>query len=200
MTVRPLGRAEARAAADLAARAFFDDPLFRFVYPDPARRRGGFAREHEAYIRHVYRPVGLAEVAEVDGALAGVALWLPPGARSTWWRELLTMPTLARAVGLRRLPLALRAYRAFDASWPDGRFGYLGLLAVAPEAQGRGVGRALVQSGLARADTERAATYLETGTRRNVAFYERLGFRVTGRIALPAGGPAHWAMWRDPAT
>jgi hypothetical protein len=33
---------------------------------------------------------------------------------------------------------------------------------------------------------------------RNVRFYERRGFRVTGTIDVPLGGPRLWAMWRDP--
>ncbi|WP_420457472.1 GNAT family N-acetyltransferase [Rubrivirga sp.] len=197
MTVRPLRSDEVEAAAALAARAFFDDPLFQFVYPDPSRRLAGFAGEHAAYVRYVYAPYGVCEMAEADGALAGLALWLPPGAEVPAWREWTALPALVRGAGLRRLPAVRRAYRAFDDAMPDGRFWYLGLLAVDPEAQGRGVGSALVRAGLARADAGEVGTFLETGTATNVAFYRRLGFEVTGEIPLP-GGPTHWAMWRAP--
>ena len=196
MTIRPLAPGELAPATALAARAFFDDPLFRHIYPDPARRLGGFAREHAAYVRQYYAPYGISEVAEADGALAGLALWLPPGAETPWWRDLLTVPALAQAVGLRRLRRVLRDYRAFDEAMPDAPFWYLGLLAVAPEAQGRGVGSALVRAGLARADRDGVGTFLETGTERNVAFYQRLGFRATRQILIQ-DGPTHWAMWRD---
>ena len=29
-------------------------------------------------------------------------------------------------------------------------------------------------------------------------FYERHGFRVTGELSIPRGGPTLWLMWRDP--
>jgi hypothetical protein len=31
-----------------------------------------------------------------------------------------------------------------------------------------------------------------------VPFYERHGFRVTGEVSIPRGGPTLWLMWRDP--
>ena len=198
MTVRPLQSDEVPEAAALAARAFFDDPLFTFVYPDPERRLDGFAREHRAYIRQAYVPYGVNDVAEADGALAGLALWMPPGASPPWWREIPMASVLFRTVGPRRWWRVVRAYKAFDAHLPGAPHWYLGLLAVDPHAQGRGVGSRLVRAGLERADRDGVGAYLETGTEPNVAFYERLGFRVTGEIEVP-GGPAHWALWRDPA-
>lgn len=195
MTVRPFSPAETPAAMRLAARAFADDPLFRFVYPDPTRREAGFVRENTAYMRHYYRPYGVCEAADLDGAMAGMALWLPPNADPPAWREWATVPTLARTVGLRRLRAVIRAYHAFDHALPEQPYWYLGLLAVEPEAQGRGVGAALVRAGLERADRDGAPTFLETGTEPNVAFYERLGFEVTEEILLP-GGPTHWGMMR----
>ena len=199
MTIRPLRADEVETASALAARAFHDDPLFVALHPDPSTRNREFAIEHAAYIRRIYRPVGTPEVAEMDGALAGLALWLPPAAhRSLRWRELACLPALVRAFGLRRLPHALREYSAFDAAFPaSGRFHYLGLLAVEPSMQGRGVGSALLRVGLARVDAEATEAYLETGTEANVAFYERHGFKVEGRIPLPTA-PAHWAMRRPP--
>ncbi|MEM1118038.1 MAG: GNAT family N-acetyltransferase [Bacteroidota bacterium] len=199
MTIRPLVAGDVEAAAALAARAFHDDPLFVTLHPNAATRDREFAIEHAAYIRRIYRPVGIPEVAEVDGRLAGLALWLPPdGQGSLRWREMACLPALLRAFGLWRLPAALREYGAFDRAFPaSGRFHYLGLLAVDPEAQGRGVGSALLRRGLDRADAEGAEAYLETGTEANVGFYARHGFEVEGRIPLPTA-PTHWAMRRPP--
>lgn len=195
--VRPLLRSEADRALDMAARAFSDDPLFRHIYPDATTRRRRFALENAAYLKWIYFPVGTAEtVGEVDG----VALWLPAEAfDQLGWREAACLPTIARAVGLRRLPLVWRAYKAFDPFYPDGEpFHYLGLLAVAPEAQGQGYGSALLRAGLARADEEGVGTYLETSTDSNLAFYRAHGFEVTDEIPLPDSGPTHYGMWRDP--
>ena len=45
---------------------------------------------------------------------------------------------------------------------------------------------------------EGVPAYLECTKQRNVAFYERHGFAVTGEIQVPDGGPVLWAMWRAP--
>ena len=39
--------------------------------------------------------------------------------------------------------------------------------------------------------------YLESSKERNVDYYSRFGFKVTGELDLPRG-PRVWAMWRDP--
>lgn len=200
ISIRRLESSEAQPAAELAARAFHDDPLFVHLHPNPATRQQEFAREHAAYLDRIYLPVGLAEGAEVDRQLAGIALWLPPGAQGgLTLREWMCIPTLVGTVGLRRTLGMIREYSAFDAAWPTGEsFHYLGLLAVDPEAQGQGVGSALLREGLDRADRDSAGAYLETGTEANLAFYRRHGFEVRQEIHLPTA-PMHWAMWRSPA-
>jgi GNAT superfamily N-acetyltransferase len=71
-------------------------------------------------------------------------------------------------------------------------------LGVAPAQQGRGLGRALLQPMLARADAEQVRCYLETFTERNVQFYTKLGFRVLVHDSIPGGGPPFWTMVRLP--
>jgi predicted N-acetyltransferase YhbS len=66
-------------------------------------------------------------------------------------------------------------------------------------AQGRGLGRALVRHGLARARADGCPAFLETGTPRNVPFYESFGFQVVGEQQAPDGGPAIWFMQTRPA-
>ena len=50
---------------------------------------------------------------------------------------------------------------------------------------------------LERCDREGVGAYLESSKERNVAFYGRHGFRVTGETRFPRG-PRLWLMWRDP--
>ena len=51
------------------------------------------------------------------------------------------------------------------------------VVGVAKEAQGHGLGRALLQPMIDRADAACQPCYLETTQPKNVAFYEHLGFR-----------------------
>ena len=77
-TVAEIRKARAHDAPRIAstlARAFFDDPVFRWAYPDDARRRevlpGIFSVFTEAFQRH--------DEIYLAGQGAGVALWAPPG-------------------------------------------------------------------------------------------------------------------------
>ena len=51
---------------------------------------------------------------------------------------------------------------------------------------------------LKRADRDGIPAYLESTKERNVGFYERRGFRVTGTITPAPDGPTMWCMWREP--
>ena len=64
---------------------------------------------------------------------------------------------------------------------------YLWVLGVDPEAQGRGIGRALLQDVIGRAEAQRVPVYLETATQANVAMYRRFGFQPFGELDLPSG-------------
>ena len=73
---------------------------------------------------------------------------------------------------------------------------YLGAVGTRFDRQRNGIGTAVLEPLLDRARAEDAIAFLETSDRANVAFYERLGFTVTGEIDVPDGGPHVWAMAR----
>jgi hypothetical protein len=50
---------------------------------------------------------------------------------------------------------------------------------------------------LDRCDREGLGAYLESSKEKNIPYYQRFGFTVTGEITLP-DGPNVWPMWRDP--
>jgi ribosomal protein S18 acetylase RimI-like enzyme len=60
-----------------------------------------------------------------------------------------------------------------------------------------GLGSALLAQVLARVDADGMPAYLESSSERNLAWYGRHGFEVTGEVAIP-GGPRIWPMWREP--
>jgi ribosomal protein S18 acetylase RimI-like enzyme len=74
---------------------------------------------------------------------------------------------------------------------------YLFILGVERAAQGRGLGSALLGHRLERMDTSALPVYLESSNERNIAFYARHGFEVTGEVTIPQG-PTIWPMWREP--
>ncbi|MFD6228709.1 hypothetical protein ACFWFZ_17755 [Streptomyces sp. NPDC060232] len=62
-----------------------------------------------------------------------------------------------------------------------------------------GVGSAQLRQQLAQCDRLGQPAYLESSNITNIPFCEGLGFRVTGEIRLPGGGPTLWPMRREPA-
>lgn len=84
---------------------------------------------------------------------------------------------------------ALHKARPSDPHW------YLATLGTDPRAQGKGVGSALVRSGLERCDREGAHAYLEC-MEHLVLYYERFGFEMTGEIEMPEDVPDQVSMWR----
>jgi len=81
---------------------------------------------------------------------------------------------------------------------PSEPLWHLDSVAVAPGWQGRGIGSALIEFGLANARESGTAMVLEIGSPRNVVLYERLGFHVVEEADSPEGGPHVWFMRRDP--
>lgn len=74
---------------------------------------------------------------------------------------------------------------------------HLGPIGVAPEAQRKGIGKALMRCYVDHLERERAAGYLETDRRENVEFYKKFGFVIRHEEQL-IGAPT-WYMWRPAA-
>ena len=70
------------------------------------------------------------------------------------------------------------------------------MLATEPGRRGQGIGTRLLAASLARVDADRLPAWLESTNRRNVALYERHGFRAVGVVELPDDGPPVTPMWR----
>jgi GNAT superfamily N-acetyltransferase len=98
----------------------------------------------------------------------------------------------------RRVPVGMATLRVLEGHHPAAPHWYLQVLGTEPAEHGRGIGSALMAPVLERCDDEGVPAYLESSKERNIPYYERHGFRVTGELDLPKGGPPVWPMWRDP--
>lgn len=74
------------------------------------------------------------------------------------------------------------------------------VMGVAPQQQGKGLGRALLHPVLQKADAEGVPCYLETCALRNVDLYRRYGFDTIELSEIPRGGPYFWMMARQPTS
>lgn len=192
--VRKARRGDVDGLAGMLGRAFDDDPLACFVFPDPIRRRRGLPRFFGLQLRHVFLP-GQEVYTTEDGTSA--ALWSPPGRRAA---GLVALARLAPVVPLlgRRLRPTLAMLSLVEARHPKEPHWYLGVLGTEPERQGRGLGSSVLEPVLTRCDAEGVPAYLESSKEANVAFYRRHGFEVTEELSVTARGPRLWLMWRQP--
>ncbi len=131
---------------------------------------------------------------------AGAALWAPPRRwRSSVREDLALTRSVARFRLAARLPFTAAGMLGIERRHPpEPDHWYLAVLGIDPSAQGQGLGSAVLRPVLERCDADGIGAYLESSKERNIDFYARHGFRVTGELALPRG-PAMWPMWRDPA-
>jgi ribosomal protein S18 acetylase RimI-like enzyme len=192
-TIRKAQPTDVAGLATTLTRAFDDDPLTVWMFPDTVSRR----RKLPAFFRSLCNaslPFGELYTAEDHQS---VAIWNPPG---TFPLPLSTNTkvglTTARLVGL-RMALCAQGLLYFATHHPKERHWYLQMLGTEPDSQSRGLGSAILAPVLSRCDHEGERVYLESSKERNIPFYERHGFAVTQEVQVPRG-PVVWAMWRDP--
>jgi len=184
-------------AAEVLARAFQDDPLQKYVFPDEEERLRRSAAHFGAALQY-----GL-QFGTVNEAPGGAVIALPPG-------ETDVTASRAELGGLAKLPdligpeAAARYFGVTQAAEPmhhrhaPGPHWYVMVLGVSPEAQGSGLGRDLLHSVFAEADPGRLPVYLETTRAANVAFYGHMGFEVVEQFREPASGLDVWGFLRPP--
>jgi GNAT superfamily N-acetyltransferase len=188
------------AAAVIQARAFFDDPLFEFVFPDETVRR-----VHLPSIMRIGLSAGLhvGHVHTTRSTMLGHAVWLPPGSTHMSDDRLgeagfadVEHPMDESA--LARFGTFMQQSSAIHDRLMPGPHWYLMILGVDPPYQGRGIGGALMAPTLARADEAGLPCYLETAKQRNVVYYRKHGFEVAEEQTVAGDGPPVWMMIRQP--
>lgn len=78
------------------------------------------------------------------------------------------------------------------------RFWYLSILGIDPECQGSGLGRALMEPVLEKADACHAPMYIESFTPKNFGFYKGLGFVEAKAVEEPLTESWYAIMVRSP--
>ncbi len=173
---------------------FSDDPLYRWLYPTEADRADRLRESFGLILTFGLRRGHLYTNADCSAA----ALWTGPGVALMDDSEAATFLQRMRGQIGDRVEDVIAGMAATQANRPAEPHFTLHSVAVHREAQGRGVGAALLAPVLARCDEDRLLACLDSSNVRNVPFYERLGFEVTGETRVPSDAPTMRSMVRAP--
>lgn len=190
MHVRPIHAGEISPVALALARSFADDPFTRWLFGEEAVEP--LRRTFEAQLRVLYVDKGLGFTTD---DCAGAALWSPLDRyKPTIVESLRLAPVHLRILGPRRARKALAGFNEIESHHPNEPHRYLAILGVDPDRQRSGVGRALLEHGVA--ETPDRPIYLDTSKEDNVPYYRSHGFEVNCQFDIPHGGPHMWGMLR----
>ncbi len=199
MDIIKLEPGKRKQAAEVVASAFFNYPMLTYYFPDEASRMRRMTWYMERVLRTALR---YGEVLTAPD-LTGVMFILPPG------HTRITLPEYLRN-GFTLIPFVMGfgnynnsdACEKFVADTQErllkgrGHY-YLWGLVADPKTQRKGVGTALLKALTDKADAESMPVYLETHNQKNVAYYERFGFRLTHTDTIPVHGLDIWCMLRE---
>ena len=175
------------------ARAFWDDPLQVWAFPDDTTRLERLDGMFSLQIRQSSIPLGESytdasrERRVLDATRSRAARCLGTAVDGA------LVPIVGDAISRIRA-----AYLVMMDAHPTESHFYLAGLGTDPDRQGIGLGSAVMAPVLERCDADGIPAYLESTKERNVLFYEHHGFAVTGTITPAPDGPTMWCMWRAP--
>jgi len=197
MVIRRAVMADFRNLCVTAMRAFHDDPVMRWLYPDDDvyfQLNGAVFNSSMTYWLTEQQPWC------TDDA-AALAIWYPPvepgAAEPERDRDESGAPPSPEMQA--RFDLI---GPAMEANKPPGPYWYLQLLATHPDWQRQGLGAELMQVVFDQADPQGVQCYLETERPELVAYYRRYGFEVRSEwdidpdATLGEVGPHMWGMLR----
>ena len=182
---------EERVGALLSV-SFTDDPFVRWLLPNAL----DFLRDSREHARRTYSAAFDSGTVFVIGDFAGVALWLPPGAKADRSEEIKQAESdtvSERTVFPPEFPELIARSGAYCPKEPHW---YLGLIAVDPSYRGRGVGTKLMEHCLAMVDRDRLPAFLESTNSANLSLYRRFGFNELGEVRV-GKSPPRFPMLRE---
>ena len=202
MKLRRLKPTEFEAGSHMLARAFYDDPFQRYVFPDPKQRRSLSPAHFMPLLRYDHIA---GEVWTTERTIDGIGIWWPPE-HAALRLDLLdetgsnALPETIWADAFQRFISVLDFVEPFHAQAVPGPHWYAMVIGVDPPMQRTGVGAALMTSIADRADTASVPCYPETTQPNNVAFYGKFGYEVVEHGAVPGIELSYWTLRRLPLT
>jgi ribosomal protein S18 acetylase RimI-like enzyme len=191
------------SACAAAVSALEGDPFYRCITAefgaDDVQRRAALAAYFDYSIRQGTR---VGRVVHLEAVHIGVAVWVLPQSGEVQERERSQKRAYLHGVlgevGCENYARIVDFMGARARTVVGNDSWYLSIVAVAPQAQARGLGARLLAPTLAEADAATAVCYLETFNPRSLHFYERLGFVTRAEFDEPTTRAQYAIMVRTP--
>jgi GNAT superfamily N-acetyltransferase len=176
----PVPRHDEGRAYQTLVSAFMDDPVERWLYPELPQYLTCFPQFLAAFGGRAFDEQTVWRL----GEYAAVALWMPPNTDPDG--EAIGA-VLTETVSSDKHSETFAVLEQMDSAHPTYPHWYLPWFGVKSDLQRRGTGGQLLEHCLVEtADADHLPVYLETPNPRTIPFYQRHGFKMTGRAQ--AGG------------
>ena len=185
--------------AETMARAFIDDPVYKYMVGRPGVSYKDSYRYSLVTLRSVY---GIARLYATSDKFEGLMAMFPPAhnrvpsmafVRSGGWRLPFTTrgDILSRSLKYENNNVKIRKKLAGGEAW------YLFMLAVEPTQQKKGYCSAMMHPFLKWLDENGQTCYLETHKAANVDIYKHWGFELRDIDAIPGTEDTQYTMIRN---
>ena len=188
-------------AGSVLENAFQLDPVWKKMLEDIPGADEKLPAFYETPVRYCFK---FGEIYAASRNLEGVAAWVP-GELSvmTPWRLIRSgAMKSARKLGFklgRKMKIVFKPVERDRKEHMEGRsYIYVFILGVATEFQGLGFGGKLIRAMIGKSEQDGLPLYLETETEKNVALYEKFGFKMLKKTILPLIDLPMWEMVREP--
>lgn len=189
-------------ASKVAARAFQDDLIDSYFFPNPERRNEILPAFYEYRLKSAVR---YGMVYATSPSMEGIAAWVHSDIceLSLWQLMRSGGFTLFRKLGY-KVTSKMMPVKDYVTSMKTKNAGekylHLEILAVEPKFQGMGYAKKLLEPMFELLDSEALPCFLETVTEKNVLFYQHFGFEVVEEGIIPGTEISLWNMLRKPFT
>ena len=193
-------KAHIKPASLMLARAFNDDPLSAYVFPNPEERIKKMPYGYQFVLRY---NLFHGRIFETSPHLEGVAVWVSSDNLGTsFWRMLFSgaiWPAIKMGLEAGRKMQEIDRYvdKRHHELLPAKHW-YLALLGVDQQHQKKGFASQLLNGMLSEIDREGLPCYLETEGSQNVSMYQHFGFKVIEELAIPDTPVTFVLMLREP--
>jgi ribosomal protein S18 acetylase RimI-like enzyme len=187
-TFTVLSEDEEPRALDVLVTAFTADPVIRWLYPDAT----GYLTHFPAFLRAFGGKAFASNTVWRLGEFEAVALWFPPHVEPDGDA---VVAEITQSVAPDQHADVFGVLEQMEAAHPRFPHWYLPWFGVDGARQGRGIGGELMRNCLTRVDADQLPAYLESPNPRNIPFYERHAFEVTG-VSQAGACPPVYSMLR----